>query len=345
MNSKLVLAIIAGVVVAGGLLAIRNLTSTEDTVEVVDARDNDSESSDGGTTIRSIGGSTAISTMDESQARTRTDRAPAGRTFNRGEGAVALQVTPATTSTRTRAVPTTTTITEEQRAENREIADLVNLFRDQTDPEARIDIADELGQIDSPDSIRQVLELLKTETDPEVRVALLEAMQGLDALEETGPDVYKAVTDMYGNLDDSDARIAAQDLMGDLATQESADALRAVVSSAEDPYERLNATENLMRIKLDNPDAVSAEEVTAYTAQLKQDYETGPDAAYRGQAIMALATDGAANLEFFQHALTIEQDPNLVQLLESLVRLYTQTAPQAPPPGTQVTPVPTPDVE
>ena len=91
MNSKLVLAIIAGVVVAGGLIAIRNLTSTEDTVEIVDARDRDSES-DGGTTVRSTGDSASISTMDDSQSRTRGDRAQAGRTFPRGEGAVDLMV-------------------------------------------------------------------------------------------------------------------------------------------------------------------------------------------------------------------------------------------------------------
>lgn len=349
MNSKLILAIIAGLVVAGGLLAVKNLTSTDDKIEVAgaDTRASDESDSSDRSGISDNDDEPEISAVDRDKSG---DKPGAGnRKFSRGEGAAALQVTPATTTPlqAARAAATTpqTTTTEESKDESRQIADLVNMFRSQSDPDDRIDTADELGLIDNPDGIRRVLELLKEEKDPSVQIALLEAMQGLDALEPTSAEVYKAVAELYPSLTDPDARIAAQDLMGDVATPEAVAALRNVVTTAADPHDKLNATENLMRIRAADPDLVPQPEAAAMTDNLKEAYNSGPDAAYRQQAIMALAIDGRDNLEFFQQAIQTEQDQDLRQLLERLVRMYTQAPRATPPPGAAITPAPTPDVQ
>ena len=113
-----------------------------------------------------------------------------------------------------------------------------------------------------------MLELLKSETDPEVQTALLEALQGLDALEATAPEVLQAVKDIFSSSTDPDVRIAAQDVLGDFGTPEAVNALREMIYSPQaDPQERLNATENLMRIRAIDPDQVPETEVTAMTEQ------------------------------------------------------------------------------
>ena len=97
-----------------------------------------------------------------------------------------------------------------------------------------------------------------------------------------------------------------------------------------------------MRMYATDSDLVTQQEAAALGEELKQSYQNGPDAAFRSQAIMALAVDGRNNLPFFQQALQTEQDPQLRTLLERLIRIYSQSPPQAPPPGTAVTPVPQP---
>lgn len=349
-NPKLILGIVAAVVVVGGLVAVRTLTSpgeSSDTVEIVEEREDESTDS----SVSSAGDSNSPSTRVTSRgSNTSRNRAPgSGRTFERGEGAAALDVTPATTTTAQALAAAAATPTPETTGpalaieDQRAIADLAAQFLQETDPEARIDIADELGLIDDPAAIAKIIELLRQENDPTVQAALLEAMQGLDALEMTSPEVLQSVRDIYARSSDPDVRIAAQDLLSDLATPEATAFLMDVYQNAQTtPDERLNASEALMRAYATEPSLLSQQQVSAITEQLKQDYQTGGDAAYRSQAVMALAVDGRNNLPFFQQALQTEQDPQLRTLLERLVRIFSQTAPAAPPAGTSVTPVPQP---
>ena len=346
MNSKVWLIIAAAVIVVGGLFAVRNLTTPSDVPQVserVDESDQAPASEEGAGDAES--GKTRVTSLGGSKPA--VNRAGAPRTFNRGKSAASIDVTPITTSAlQTATLPVTTpetTTTEESKDESRQIADLVNMFHNQTDPDDRIDIADQLGMIDNPAAVARVLELLKDEKDPAVQEALLEALQGLDALEDTGDEVLRAVVDIYQKTDDPDVKSAAQDVLGDVATPAAADALWASRNAAADPVEKLNAAENLMRISATNPKAVSVQQVEELTIALKEDYQTGPDAAYRSQAIMALAVHGPENVDFFQQALQTEQDAQLHNLLERLVRSFTAAPPATPPPGTVVTPVPTPD--
>jgi len=351
-NSKVILAVVAAVVIIGAGLAIRNLTGPADESGTEDVRrrgESDSETNGGSSSIDGDGKTRVgrINSSDDPGSRRETD---GGRTtIKRGESAAAIEVTPATTTTaqmeaaRRRAEAMADEETTETEDNSREIADLVSRFLNETDPEARIELADELGLIDDPESIRKLLELLQQEQDPEVQMALLEAMQALDALESTSGEVLRGVQDILARTTDPDVRIAAQDLLGDLGTPEAVAALRDMRNNtAADPAERLNAAENLMRIRAIDPDLISAQEAASIIEQLKLDYQAGPDAAFRSQAIMALAIDGRENLPFFQQSLTTEQDPQVRNLLERLIRMFTAQQPQAPPPGTAVTPAPTP---
>ncbi len=350
-NPKLILGIVAAALVAGGLVAVRSLTGPADEgdgVEVVEERDNEGET---GSSAGSGADSTPSTKVSSANSSSRGNRqsASSGRTFQRGEGAAALDVTPATTTTEqaavaaAAAVATPETTTGLALEEQRNIADLAAQFLQEQDPDARIDIADELGLIDDPQAIAKIMELLRQENDPSVQAALLEAMQGLEALELTAPEVVQAVRDIYARSSDPDVRVAAQDLLGDVATAEAAGMLRDIYNNAQaDPSEKLNAAENLMRLYATDPALVPQQEVAAISEQLKQSYQTGPDADFRSQAIMALAVDGRNNLPFFQQALQTEQDAQLKTLLERLVRIFSQAPPQAPPPGTVVTPVPQP---
>lgn len=349
MNSKLMLIIAAVVLAGGGYFAVRNLTSVNDVSvqtsersEIVDegepAMTNSAPDTDDATRISSA------------QTGNSRNQPTAGRTFSRSEGAAAIDVTPATTMTmqaEALAVRTPETTTTEESVDNaRTIADLASMFKTKTDPDDRIDIADELGLIDDPAGIQKVLELLKEEQDPTVQTALLEALQGLEALEMTGPEVLQAVTDILGQTTDPDVRIAAQDVLGDLATAEAA-AVLAVERAKDqaDPAETLNAAENLLRVGAADPSLVPPQEVAAINQQLKEDYLAGPDVAFRTQAIMALGINGRSNIEFFQQAMQTEQDPQLKTLLERMVTMFTAAPPATPPPGTVVTPVPIPDTQ
>ncbi len=350
MNSKVVLLIAAIVVVGGGYFAVQNLTSVNEVDGGIAQQTGPTAETEPVTSVSTMDteADARISAVDADKTARRPDTG--GRTFNRTEGAAAIDVTPATTTSQQLAVipvqtPQTTT-TEESMDNNRTIADLASMFRTKTDPDDRIDIADELGLIDDPAGIRKVLELLRDEKDVTVQAALLEAMQGLEALEATGPEVLQAVAGILGSTTDTDVRIAAQDLLGDIANAEAASLLAAERANEQaDPAERLNAAENLLSVGAGEPELVPAQEMAAITQQLKEDYQAGPDAAFRTQAIMALGINGRENVEFLQQAAQTEQDPQLKTLIDRMVRMFTAAPPTSPPPGTIVTPVPTLDTQ
>lgn len=340
-SSKLVLAIAGAAILVGGVVAVRSLTgpNANDKIEISESAGTDGAKS--GTTIET----TNDNGDGNSRSKSRSDRS-----ISRGQSAASLAVTPATTVTASAKAPfglagaaddAATTSTAEEEA--KEIADLVAKFSSSTDVDDRIDAADELGLIDSPESIKAILELLKTETDPSVQAALLEAMQGLEALELSASDVLQAARDLYARTDNPEVRIAAQDLLGDLGTPEAVQALREMRNNPNiDPAEKLNAAENLMRIHAFEPELISESELQELNSQLRLDYQAGQDVAFRSQAIMALAVNGRSNVDFFQQAYQTEQDPGLKGLLERLIRMFTAPPAATPPPGTVVTPAPTP---
>ncbi len=82
--------------------------------------------------------------------------------------------------------------------------------------------------------------------------------------------------------------------------------------------------------------------MAAITEQLKADYLAGPDPEFRRQAIMALGINGRENIEFFQQALQTEQDEQLLNMIERMISMFNTPPPAVPPPGTVVTPAPTP---
>ncbi|MGI8907019.1 MAG: HEAT repeat domain-containing protein [Candidatus Sumerlaeaceae bacterium] len=212
--------------------------------------------------------------------------------------------------------------TEEAKENARKVADLTSMFKNEKDPSARIDLADELGLIDDPLSVRRLLELAETETDPEVKEALLNALTGLDALEQVGKEAVDALERHFKTSADADVRSAALDALGDIATADSKKALDNVYRDPNtDPSEKLTAAENILRIRTNDPDLVPIEEARQINEQLRLDFQAGTDAAFRTQAAMALALMGKENLPFFQQALTTEQDPNVKNLLEKLTKM------------------------
>jgi HEAT repeat protein len=221
-----------------------------------------------------------------------------------------------------------------ERIENaRKIADLVALFKNTTDPDERMDIADELGLIDDPEAIKRILELAQTETDPDVIEALLDALSGLDAMEQMSAEAIAALEKIYNASRDSDVRISAQDALGEIANAQSVDILRRIYGDTNAiPSEKLNAAENLLRLRSEDESLLSIEEARAINEQLKLDFQAGTDAAFRSQAAMALALMGRENAQFFQESLAREQDPNVKVLLEKLSRMFVGQPGQPPRP-------------
>ena len=92
-SPKLILGIVAAALVAGGLVAVRTLTSPADDgdgVEVVDEREDESRDSSGSGSRSSSTPSTRVSATDDDSPRVNRPAASSGRTFERGEGAAAL---------------------------------------------------------------------------------------------------------------------------------------------------------------------------------------------------------------------------------------------------------------
>jgi len=356
MNSKTLSLIIAVVVIVGGLFAVRNLRNSVSTSSTETVDDTHLDSVDGpGADGRRGGEGTRISSSNSDRA----SNSDAGRgrgssrsdsSLRRGEGAVNLKVTPATGPEKSEQASTSddsdnTSISEEQKADNRSVADIANLFRNQKDPDERIDLADKLGMIDTPESIRTALELLKDETNPEVQEALIEAMQGLDSQDQLADEIFSRVTEVYSKTDSEDVKMAALDLMGDIATPGAADALRKVIASGSTDPNRVtvSAAENLIRIGQNNPNSVSPEEMETLRGGLKAAYNApNTDGTFRQQVIMALAAEGKVNADFFASAAQTETDPQLREMLARLVQVYTAPPPATPPPGTVITPAPTP---
>lgn len=340
MNSKTYLILAAAVVVVIGLFAVRNLQNTTSidgdrrTEEAIIGSDDAGESRRGGSArIGSIESSSDSSSQQRGQRITR-----------RSPGAAALEVTPATRGAGQSAsgpgsqAEVDQNLSEEER---RQIADLTNMYRNETDPEKRAEIAEELGAIDSRESVRNILDLLTAEDNPEAQLALIEAMEGLDATEEMADEIFRTVSDIYTNTNDEDVKVAAQSLMGDLATESAAAGLRQVMNGpGELDRVRIHAAETLLRMGQGAPDVVPPNEVNAISETLRNLYQNTDDARTRQYLIMAMALD-RENIEFFVQSLPHETDPQNMQTLERLISIYTAAPPQPPPPGTVVTPVPT----
>lgn len=339
MNSKTLFVVLGLVVVGGGIFALKSLpthTAVEDTT--TSSRSSDADDPAEGSV--SSGNAPRVGRLEISD--TANERKPLSeRTIRRGDSVATRDVAPLSTATADQnAVPTPPA---ELELDNRSVADLATMFQNETDPDNRIDIAEQLGLIDSPESIKKVLELLRTETNPEVQEALLEAMQGLEAQDELADEIFQAVSEIYLKTDSDDVKIAAHDLMGDLATAPAAAGLKQVWGGGGEDldYVKISAAENLMRIGQDESGVVTPEERTAISTALKEYYPKAADAGTRQQIIMALATEGKANAEFFQQMLGTEQDNSNREMLQRLVRMFTAPPPATPPPGTVVTPVPT----
>lgn len=340
MNSKTYLILAAAAVVIVGLLAVRNLQ--QNTALDADRRTEEAiiGSDDAGETRR--GGSARISSIESSSDSSSQQRPQ--RITRRSPGAAALEVTPATRTAGQAAsgpgseAEVDQNLSEEER---RQIADLTNMYRNETDPEKRAEIAEELGSIDSRESVRNVLGLLATEDNPEAQLALIEAMEGLDASEEMADEIFRTVSDIYTKTNDEDVKVAAQSLMGDLASENAAAGLRQVMNSpGELDRVKIHAAETLLRVGQGAPDVVPPSEVNAISETLRNLYQNTEDARTRQYLIMAMALD-RQNIEFFVQAMPGETDQQNLQTLERLISIYTAPPPQPPPPGTVVTPVPT----
>jgi hypothetical protein len=332
-NSKLLLIVgaVAAVAIIG--IGVRTLTHQETPVEkkTVVSRAKDSADEDESDSKSGSSGRTAkVGSLGSSKSTASGPAPKAGgpKASNSGFSGFHYENTPTSaTATPTPAAaaltPTPTVAdTEEAKQNARKVSDLTSMFKNEKDPSARIDLADEMGLIDDPSAVRQLLELAKTETDPEVKEALLHALTGLDALEQVGKEAVDALDSTYRTSGEVDVRIAAQDALGDISSQDSINALRQMYKdAASDPTERLNAAENILRIRTNDPELLPVEEARAINEQLKLDFQAGTDPAFRSQAAMALALMGKDNLPFFQQALTTEQDPNVKNLLEKLTKM------------------------
>ena len=334
-NSKLLLVAGAAVAVVIVVVGVRTLTSPEPRPDekktsVSAPKSDEGDQSNSGSSghapkITSMGSGNKTSSAPTPALHSNGPR-PGGGNFtgfqydNNGATSASqvAQVTPSATITPTPEI----TDTEEAKQNARKVSDLTSMFKNEKDPSARIDLADEMGLIDDPAAVRKLLELAETETDPEVKEALLHALTGLDALEQVGKEAVDALDKAYRTSGELDVRIAAQDALGDIASADSLAALRQMYKdAASDPSERLNAAENILRIRTNDPNLLPLPEAQAINEQLKLDFQAGTDPAFRSQAAMALALMGKDNLPFFQQALTTEQDPNVKNLLEKLTKM------------------------
>jgi hypothetical protein len=334
-NSKLLLIAGAVAVVAIIGIGVRTLThqeipterksSVERPKDTSDEADSDSKSGSTGRAPKVTSMGSSAKTGNPGPGSVSHPAAQAGTTnftgFHYENTATSVPVTPAPGASTMTPSPTLAD-TEEAKQNARKVSDLTSMFKNEKDPSARIDLADEMGLIDDPSAVRQLLELAKTETDPEVKEALLHALTGLDALEQIGKEAVDALDSAYRTSGEVDVRVAAQDALGDISSADSINALwQMYKDAASDPTERLNAAENILRIRTDDPNLLPVEEARAINEQLKLDFAAGEDPAFRSQAAMALALMGKENLPFFQDALTKEQDPNVKNLLEKLSKM------------------------
>lgn len=332
MQSKGLLVGIAAVVLVGLLIAFRgigdkssrgNRDSSKSRVEEKETGSSGSSSSKSGS-ITEVAGSSGSSRSGSNSRITRSS-----------DGAASIEVTPATKSVEaptvtdehvTSAMAELTSDSLELTPEQAQamVVDLATKFLNEKDPDARIDIADELGTIDNEAAMKKVLELLGSETNPEVMTSLLEALQGMEAAEGIKDDITNRIADMYGKVTDPDTREAAQDVLGDYPTQKGMETLRSQFADNGASFEdRLNAAENILRVHASEDNFVSDQEAADINNRLKENYAGLEDPAQRMRTAMALATAGKDNLSFFQDSLKTEQDPQVRNMLERLIRMFT----------------------
>jgi hypothetical protein len=236
-------------------------------------------------------------------------------------GAATTESIPQTAKLVVTPAPAETPESEEAKQNARKISDLVSMFKNEKNSDARIDLADELGLIDDPSAVRQILELEQSEADPEVKEALLNALTGLDALENV-PEAIDALDRAYKAATDVDVKSAAIEALGEIPTAAAAKKLSEYYNDPTiDPSLKLTAAEKLLSLHSGEPALVPSDQFKQITDQLKIEFQASNDPAFKQQAAMALAMAGKESLPFFQQALTTETDPAVKNLLEKLTKL------------------------
>jgi hypothetical protein len=198
-------------------------------------------------------------------------------------------------------------------------ADLKAMFAGETDEAVRIQIATRLGEVDSPAAAAAVAEFLSQPQSPAVFMALARAAGGTPRRIDVAAQLVQQLAEVLDTASTPEERIEAQNALGEIETEESAEVLRRAWQNASaDPLERLNAAENLMRMDTRAPGILNEEEIGSMMAQVQVEARATDDPDIRSQAIMALAERREENREFFQQLLAIEQNESVRELLLKL---------------------------
>src|SRR5690606_11971732 len=143
------------------------------------------------------------------------------------------------------------------------------------------------------------------------------------AAETMADDIANKIAELYPKTTDPDAREAAQDVLGDYPTAKGMEILRSQYADTNASFEeRLNAADNILRVYSSEDNFVTEQEANTINERLKQDFGGLEDPGQRMRTAMSLAISGKDNLPFFQEAVKTEQDPQVRQMLERFIRMF-----------------------
>lgn len=319
MSKRAILLVLLFVVIVGFVVVLRQMTNggpePETTAEATPATSvTPRERTDRQTTIRSVPTATA-----ETRVRALPTRSPTDAETTTG-------VAPATASTEIPEVTATPTST------NKSVADLVAQFRQETDQTRRMDLLDELSQMEDPAALAQMLAMLEVEKDPDVWAALMDAVMANPLAEDSMPQILTVMSQMYAaSAGDEFRRQSLLQNAWQFPNEQGVNFLRGALKDPSiTPGERVSAMESLLRIDTQDDQIITEQERQAWTDGLRNEAQSNSDAALRSQAIMALAEDPQRNSEFLRQLLESEKDPNIQLLLRKIIQ-----QPQQPQSGAE----------
>jgi hypothetical protein len=208
------------------------------------------------------------------------------------------------------------------RDDSRLIADLHALYISESDAGVRADLAASLGNVASPDAVRELLDLLQTETDPDAIEAILRTLATADAGGEMAQEVLAALDSLYRASNDTGLHLQIQGTAAAFATRQAADLLRRAYQDPNSaPEETLGAGENLLRLRVLDSRLVSDAEAAAVNERLRAEAQAWEDPEARARAYMALGIMQPQNTPFLRRMRDSETDSALRRLLDGILMM------------------------
>lgn len=183
-------------------------------------------------------------------------------------------------------------------------------------PAEKIEIIRAMRDVNTEESVSNLLRILQSETDGRVRAEALQALSKSTVLE--GKLAHETAHEVRRTMDadpSPEVLVNGTDLLSTVADPASVQYMKEsfAAPNTDNVLKTVVAAKGLNRIHQANPEAVTAAEVDQYNTRLKEIYDANDTQVVRYQAVTALGA--GKQIDYLKELMQKEQDPMMKSLI------------------------------